>query len=46
MVLFFGSILSARIDVGICFPLVAMKSVLKYNNGKSESINQKSIGKL
>ena len=40
----FGSILSAKIDVAICFPLVALKSMSTCNNGKSEFINQKSIG--
>ena len=44
MVFFFGPILSAKIVVAICFPLVALKSMSKCTNGKSEFINQKSIG--
>ena len=38
MVFFFGSILSAKIGVAICFPLVSSKSVSKCTNGKSEFI--------
>ena len=38
MVFFFGSILSAKNGVAICFSQVALKSMLKYNNRKSEFI--------
>ena len=30
---------SAKIGVAVCFPLAALKSTLKYNNGKTEFIN-------